>query len=81
MALDITIPCYDEMDLMTVDELKEWKAKIAPYYANRFEMSLKDSMQARKYIFFEMMLQNIEEGADKWNRIDHNRLTVLVDTL
>lgn len=45
MALEISIPCSDVMELITIDEIKEWKKKIAPYYANRFEMSFEDSIE------------------------------------
>lgn len=71
MNLDIIIPSHDEMDVMTLNELKDWQKKIAPYYENRFEMSFEDSMKARKFIHFIMMIANIEKGVHRWNRIGY----------
>lgn len=73
MVLDIEIPSLDEMENMTLDDLKEWRRKISPYYSKRFEMNTDDYKKVLQYIAFSMMIENIENDIDKWTRISSKR--------
>jgi hypothetical protein len=73
--LDIEIPTLDDMDKMSLNELKEWKEKLGVYYVKRFEMDIEDYLKIHQYISFAMMIENIENGIDRWHRIDGKRVT------
>ncbi|WCK57424.1 hypothetical protein PP175_25490 (plasmid) [Aneurinibacillus sp. Ricciae_BoGa-3] len=74
MKLDIKIPSLDEMDNMSLEELKEWERKLAPYYGSRFQMNQEDYLKIMAYLSFSMMIENIESGINKWHRIAPSKM-------
>jgi len=66
----LEIPSKLEMDKMSLEELNYWKEKIKPYYLRRFEIrEWEESKKAYKYLWFSQMIENIENGLDRWLRI------------
>lgn len=74
VLLDIEIPSFDDMDTMTLEQLESWKKKLGYYYSKRFEMNQEDYMRSMRYLAFSMMIENIENGFDKWTRIDRSKM-------
>lgn len=69
MKLDIKLPSHDELESMELNELKEWQKLLGKYYANRFAMNADDYKKIMRYLDISMMIENIEEGRNKWDRI------------
>ncbi|MBG9732215.1 hypothetical protein ABD87_22590 [Lysinibacillus sphaericus] len=70
---DITLPTLDEMNVMNLEELREWVLRLKPFYNIRFEISeLYDFEEYKKtirYLWFYTMIENIKNGIDRWERI------------
>lgn len=71
--IDIEIPTLDEMDIMSLDELNEWKIALAPFYADRFEISerydFEQYKKAIRFLWFNRMIENIMAGVNRWERV------------
>ncbi|MFS0815356.1 hypothetical protein ABC382_00110 [Lysinibacillus sp. 1P01SD] len=70
---DIILPTLDEMDAMSLVELKEWAIKLKPFYNTRFEISEiyghVEYKKAIRYLWFEQMIENITSGIGRWVRV------------
>lgn len=70
---DLTLPTLDEMNEMSLDELKQWKVKLTPFYKERFEISKRyDFEQYKKtihFLWFNKMIENINAGVNRWNQV------------
>ncbi|WCH46402.1 hypothetical protein [Lysinibacillus sp. OF-1] len=69
----ITLPTLDEMDVMTLTELKEWAIKLQPFYITRSEISeiygYEEYKKTIRYLWFDRMSENIENGINRWERV------------
>lgn len=66
---DFELPTEDEMDTMTMEELIEWRDRLAPYYADRFNYVFPERLKCFKYSWFRQMVENINNGVDRWERV------------
>lgn len=69
----ITLPTLDEMNVMTLTELKEWAIKLQPFYITRSEISeiygYEEYKKTIRYLWFDRMSENIENGINRWEGV------------
>lgn len=68
-TIGFELPTEDEMDLMTINELTYWKNRLKPYYQSRFDYKSDEYLKCLKYLWFNQMIENINQGIDRWNRV------------
>lgn len=70
---DITLPTLDEMNVMSLDELRDWHIKLEPFYTERFEISefydFEQYKKAIRFLWFDQMITNIMAGVSRWERV------------
>lgn len=70
---DIKLPTLDEMDVMSLEELREWALKLSPYYKERFEISelygFEEYKKTIRFLWFNTMIENIMNGIHRWERV------------
>lgn len=70
---DITLPTLDEMNVMSLKELREWHIKLELFYAKRFEISerydFEQYKKAIRFLWFDKMISNIMNGVSRWERV------------
>lgn len=70
---EMQLPTYDQMNEMSLEQLKEWCDKLYPFYCNRKQVLEELGFEAWKkstmWLSFYMMVDNIQKGLPRWERV------------